>query len=139
MKSDIFDKSIEPLLQSQENKYTFFPVKYQDIYQLYKTSMKNFWTVEEVDLSKDRIDWKTKLNDSERYFIKHILAFFAGRSMMILETPAPNNRFFRYSLTSMSLSNMPEKFLLLAYHLEVQFFCTLNRKPIGWIFCPILC
>lgn len=75
----------EPLLQKQDNRFTLFPIKYQDIYNLYKTSVKNFWTVEEVDLSSDRYDWDNKLNDDERYFIKNILAFFAGSDGIVNE------------------------------------------------------
>ena len=58
-------------------------------------------------------------------------AFFAGRSIMILDTPAPASFFFKNSRTSMSFSSNSEKCLLFEYHFEVQFFCTLNRNPIG--------
>lgn len=66
----------EPILQENTNRYTVFPVKYHDIWKLYEQSLGNFWTVDEIDFSKDKDDW-VKLTDSERYFIKNILAFFA--------------------------------------------------------------
>jgi ribonucleotide reductase beta subunit family protein with ferritin-like domain len=46
--------------------------------------MACFWTTEEIDLSKDLQDYN-KLSDNERYFIKHILAFFAGSDGIVLE------------------------------------------------------
>lgn len=67
---------IEPILQENTSRYTVFPVKYHDIWKLYEQSLGNFWTVDEIDFSKDKDDW-VKLSDNERYFIKNILAFFA--------------------------------------------------------------
>tara|TARA_A100001011_G_scaffold328686_1_gene353544 strand:+ start:7618 stop:8538 length:921 start_codon:yes stop_codon:yes gene_type:complete len=61
-----------------------FPVQYKDVWDMYKKQIDCFWRVEEVDLSKDLTHWKT-LNDDERYFIKHILAFFAGSDGIVLE------------------------------------------------------
>lgn len=70
-------KTIEPLLDPEEERYVLFPIKYHDIWQMYKKAESSFWTVEEVDLSADRHDWST-LTDNERYFISNILAFFAS-------------------------------------------------------------
>lgn len=67
---------IEPILQENTSRYTVFPVKYKDIWKLYQQSIGNFWTVEEIDFSKDIDDW-VKLSENERYFIKNILAFFS--------------------------------------------------------------
>ena len=50
----------------------------------------SFWTAEEIDLSEDLADWKNKLNDDERYFIKHILAFFAASDGIVNENLAEN-------------------------------------------------
>ncbi len=80
----MFDKSKEELLAKQENRFTFFPIKYQDIFDLYKKSIKSFWTVEEVDFSQDRADFNT-LNDNEKSFIKYILAFFAASDGIVNE------------------------------------------------------
>jgi ribonucleotide reductase beta subunit family protein with ferritin-like domain len=68
----------EILLDPKEQRFTLFPIKHQDIWQSYKKQQASFWTAEEIDLSKDRIDWDNKLTKDEKYFIKHILAFFAG-------------------------------------------------------------
>ena len=68
---------IEPLLM-EEQRYTLHPIKHQDIWELFKKQQASFWTAEEIDFGKDKIDWNEKLSENERYFIKHILAFFAG-------------------------------------------------------------
>jgi len=45
---------------------------------MYKKAEALFWTAEEMDLSKDLHDWTKKLDNNERHFILHILAFFAA-------------------------------------------------------------
>ena len=52
---------------------------------MYKKAEASFWTAEEIDLSKDLHDWTNKLNDDERYFISHILAFFAASDGIVNE------------------------------------------------------
>jgi len=61
-----------------------FPIKYQDIWMMYKQAEASFWTAEEVDLSHDRKDW-VKLSDDERFFISHVLAFFAASDGIVNE------------------------------------------------------
>jgi len=74
----------EPLLCEDDSRYVMFPVQYKDVWQMYKKQIDCFWRAEEVDLSKDLTHWK-KLSDDERYFIKHILAFFAASDGIVLE------------------------------------------------------
>ena len=74
----------EIILQDDDRDYTLFPLKYSNLFSLYKKALASFWTVEEVDLSKDMNDWN-KLSDNERHFIKNILAFFAGSDGIVLE------------------------------------------------------
>ena len=66
--------------------YTLFPInnKYLGVWKLYKKALSVFWTVEEIDLTKDKNDWE-KLNENEQYFIKNILAFFAGSDGIVNE------------------------------------------------------
>jgi ribonucleotide reductase beta subunit family protein with ferritin-like domain len=75
-----------------DKNYTLFPInqKYQNIWKLYKYHLSVFWTVEEIDLSKDKNDWN-KLSYDEQYFIKHVLAFFAGSDGIVNENI--HNRF----------------------------------------------
>jgi len=75
-----------------EKKYTLFPIqkKYEKVWSLYKHAVSVFWTVEEIDLIKDKEDWK-KLDKNEQFFIKNILAFFAGSDGIVNENIS--NRF----------------------------------------------
>jgi ribonucleoside-diphosphate reductase subunit M2 len=52
---------------------------------MYKKAEASFWTAEEVDLSKDLHDWHNRLNDDERYFVSHVLAFFAASDGIVNE------------------------------------------------------
>ncbi|XP_022223709.1 ribonucleoside-diphosphate reductase subunit M2 [Drosophila obscura] len=79
-----FDPSIEPLLKENPRRFVIFPIQYHDIWQMYKKAEASFWTVEEVDLSKDATDW-ARLTDNERYFISHVLAFFAASDGIVNE------------------------------------------------------
>jgi ribonucleoside-diphosphate reductase subunit M2 len=67
----------ERFLVKDDSRKNLFPIKYQDIWSMYKKAVASFWTTEEVDLSKDLRDWET-LKPQERHFIKHVLAFFAA-------------------------------------------------------------
>ena len=63
------------------------PIKYNDIWRMYKDHQACFWTAEEIDLSQDLKDWP-KLNSNEQYFIKMVLAFFAASDGIIVENLA---------------------------------------------------
>lgn len=52
---------------------------------MYKKAEASFWTAEEIDLSKDLHDWNNRLSDDEKYFISHILAFFAASDGIVNE------------------------------------------------------
>ena len=80
----------EPLLQENKDRFVIFPIKHHDIWEWYKKCEASFWTAEEIDLHQDLNDWSTKLNDDERYFIKHILAFFAASDGIVNENLAEN-------------------------------------------------
>ncbi len=80
----------EPILIENPNRFVLFPIQHSDIWEIYKTSEANFWTAEEIDLVPDLVDWSTKLNDNERHFIKHVLAFFAASDGIVNENLAEN-------------------------------------------------
>jgi ribonucleoside-diphosphate reductase beta chain len=80
----------EPILEENENRFVLFPIEHNDIWKFYKKSEASFWTAEEIDLEADLIDWNNKLNDDERYFIKHVLAFFAASDGIVNENLAEN-------------------------------------------------
>lgn len=69
---------------SLSKKYTMFPIENETVWKLYKKAVACFWTVEEIDFSKDIVDWN-KLKDEEKYFISHVLAFFAGSDGIVIE------------------------------------------------------
>lgn len=80
----------EPILQENKDRFVLFPIKHDDIWAFYKKAEASFWTAEEIDLSPDLVDWENKLNDDERYFIKHVLAFFAASDGIVNENLAEN-------------------------------------------------
>jgi len=81
---------VEPILKENKNRFVIFPIQHHDIWEWYKKSEASFWTAEEIDLHQDLSDWANKLNDDERYFIKHILAFFAASDGIVNENLAEN-------------------------------------------------
>jgi ribonucleotide reductase beta subunit family protein with ferritin-like domain len=74
---------------SDAERYTLFPIKSSEthLYQLYKQAVASFWTPEEIDFSKDEADWDS-LSHNEQFFIKHVLAFFAGSDGIVQENLA---------------------------------------------------
>ena len=80
----------EPLLQENKDRFVIFPIEHHDIWEWYKKCEASFWTAEEIDLHQDLNDWSSKLNDDERFFIKHILAFFAASDGIVNENLAEN-------------------------------------------------
>ena len=93
----------EPILESNNNRFVLFPIQHDDIWSFYKKAEASFWTAEEIDLAPDLFDWDTKLNDNERHFIKHILAFFAASDGIVNE-------------------NLAEHFLSEVQYTEAKFF-----------------
>jgi len=77
----------EPLLDANPNRFCAFPIQYQSIWEMYKKAEASFWTVEEIDLGSDQKDWDS-LKNSEKFFISHILAFFANSDGIVLENLA---------------------------------------------------
>ena len=82
--------AIEPILQENKDRFVIFPIKHQDIWEWYKKQEACIWTAEEIDLHTDLNDWNNKLNADEKYFIKHILAFFAASDGIVNENLAEN-------------------------------------------------
>lgn len=79
----------ELLLRENKDRFVLLPINYPKIWELYKKHEASFWTAEEIDLSDDLKDW-AKLNDGERHFISHILAFFAASDGIVNENLAVN-------------------------------------------------
>lgn len=86
----IMNVNEEPILKENKDRFVIFPIKHNDIWAYYKKAEASFWTAEEIDLQQDLTDWKDKLNDNERHFIKHVLAFFAASDGIVNENLAEN-------------------------------------------------
>src|SRR5258706_7199685 len=56
---------------------TLRPMKYPVFYEMFKTAIKNTWTVEEVDFSTDVTDLRSRMKPSEQHLVKRLVAFFA--------------------------------------------------------------
>ncbi|KAI0832533.1 ribonucleotide reductase small subunit [Trametes gibbosa] len=78
-------EKMEPLLMESKRRFVLFPIQYHEIWQMYKKAEASFWTAEEMDLSKDLHDWHNRLNDDERHFVSHVLAFFAASDGIVNE------------------------------------------------------
>merc|ERR1719161_2905238 len=74
----------DPLLVENPRRFVMFPIQYPQVWEMYKKHEASFWTAEEIDLSQDNKDWDS-LNDSERHFVKHVLAYFAASDGIVLE------------------------------------------------------
>jgi len=82
--------AVEPILQENKDRFVIFPIQHNDLWEWYKKQEACIWTAEEIDLHEDLNDWNNKLNDDEKYFIKHILAFFAASDGIVNENLAEN-------------------------------------------------
>lgn len=77
----------------EADRYTLFPIKHPKIFEFYKRHVASFWTAEEIDLAADMDHWRNRLTEAERYFVSHVLAFFAASDGIVLENLA--ERFMR--------------------------------------------
>lgn len=75
---------MEPILKENTSRFSLFPIKHKDIWQAYEHQIASFWSVDEIDFSKDKEDFN-KLNENEQYFIKNILSFFANSDSVVNE------------------------------------------------------
>ena len=80
----------EPILSDNPGRFVIFPIEHHDIWEKFKEQQASIWTAEEIDLSADLNDWRNKMNDDERYFIKNVLAFFAASDGIVNENLAEN-------------------------------------------------
>ena len=79
----------ELLLRENKDRFVILPINYPKIWEMYKKHEASFWTAEEIDLGDDMKDWNA-MNDGERHFISHILAFFAASDGIVNENLAVN-------------------------------------------------
>jgi ribonucleoside-diphosphate reductase beta chain len=75
----------EPILEDNPGRFVLFPIQHDKVWEMRKKALASFWTADELDLEADLNDWKYKLNEDERHFIKHVLAFFAASDGIVNE------------------------------------------------------
>lgn len=68
----------------KKDRNTLFPIIHRDLYDLYKTQMRAFWTADEVDLSGDLKDLE-KMQKPAQDLILKVLAFFAQSDSIVNE------------------------------------------------------
>ena len=78
----------EILLKPNEERFVL-KVKYKDLDVFYQKHKESIWTPSEIDFSRDIIDWE-KMSENEKYFIKHVLAFFAASDGIVSENLVNN-------------------------------------------------
>jgi len=83
------NQSVEPILRENKDRFVLFPITHADIWEYYKKAEASFWTAEEIDLGQDLKDWGN-LNEGEKHFITHVLAFFAASDGIVNENLAEN-------------------------------------------------
>jgi ribonucleoside-diphosphate reductase beta chain len=81
---------IEPILEEENNRHVIFPIQHDDLWGMYKEQQACGWTAEEVDFASDLDDWNYKLTDEERFFVKHVLAFFAASDGIVNQNIGEN-------------------------------------------------
>ena len=87
---DYFCDQVDPLLDKTSDRFTVFPIRYPSLWSLYKKAQGSNWTAEEIDLGGDMNDWNNVMSENERFFIKHILAFFAASDGIVFENISMN-------------------------------------------------
>ena len=83
-------KHEEPILRENKDRFVLFPIRQHEIWRYYKQAEASFWTAEEIDLHQDISDWENQLNEDEKHFVKHVLAFFAASDGIVNENLAEN-------------------------------------------------
>lgn len=83
-------EEVDDILVPNPHRHVLFPIQHQDLWDMYRQALGSFWTAQEVDFSRDLADWEHKLTDDERYYLKHMLSFFAASDGIVGENLAQN-------------------------------------------------
>ena len=78
---------VDPILTVSNDRFILLPIRYQEIWEMYKKAVASFWVAEEIDLYQDLADWE-KLSKDEKHFISHVLAFFSASDGIVNENLA---------------------------------------------------
>tara|TARA_B100000405_G_scaffold266368_1_gene203790 strand:+ start:6339 stop:7328 length:990 start_codon:yes stop_codon:yes gene_type:complete len=83
----------EPILEDTASRFVLFPIKYHDIWKMYKKAQASYWTAEEISFTQKDLDEWGNLDDKVKFFLERQLAFFAGSDGIVIENLA--SRFCR--------------------------------------------
>jgi ribonucleotide reductase beta subunit family protein with ferritin-like domain len=111
----LLGKLADPLVTENLDRFVLFPIEHHDLWKAFKDHLSLMWTAEEIDLAKDQQDWK-KLTDGERYFLSHVLAFFAASDGIVNENLAA--RFYREITASEARAYYSMQMLIETVHSE---------------------
>lgn len=78
----------EPLLCADNSRFVVFPIKYQNIWHMYKLAQSSYWTAEEISFTQKDLDEWNSLDSKVKYFLENQLAFFAGSDGIVIENLA---------------------------------------------------
>lgn len=73
--------------QQVRNKYSLYPIQYQNLWDLYKEHVENKWVAEDIDYAADELDL-AKIDENTHTYIKNILGFFAQSDSIVNENLA---------------------------------------------------
>jgi hypothetical protein len=100
---------------------TLRPMAYPGFFDMYRDAIKNTWTVDEVDFSRDVADLHAAVSPAERHLIERLVAFFAtGDSIVANNVVLSLYRHINAPEARMYLSRQ-----LYEEALHVQFYLTL--------------
>ncbi|KAJ7153791.1 ribonucleotide reductase small subunit [Mycena filopes] len=133
----------DPMLTPSNRRFVLFPIQYQDIWAMYKQAQASFWTAEEIDLSKDLVDWNDKLNKDKRHFVSHVLAFFAASDGIVNENllerfsseiqPAEARCFYGFQIMMENVHSETYSLLIDTYVRDaderLRLFCAIDTIP----------
>lgn len=80
---------MEPILTPSLDRFCLHPVKYEETYKLYKQQVACFWSVDEIDLASDEVDWQ-RMTEGEKNFILHVISFFNASDGIVNENLSEN-------------------------------------------------
>jgi len=73
-----------------EKDRNLFPIRHEDLWDFRKKLEALHWNAQEVDRSKDKKDWLTRMDEGQRTFVKMQLAFFSRIDIDVLENIGEN-------------------------------------------------
>ena len=65
-------KKTEPILEENKDRFVLFPIKQNEMWELYKKLANNFWSADKANFKQDIVDYKL-LTDQEKEFIRFVI------------------------------------------------------------------